>query len=87
LNSVRSNKTDDSTIIGAVTGHLEDINHLASERGVAERYRFMNYAFKQEKPIDGYGPENVRKLKAASKKYDKSGFFQNRMPGGFKLPR
>ena len=87
LNSVHSNKTDDSTIVEAVTGLLEDINRLAAERGVAERYRFMNYAFKGEKPIDGYGPENVRKLQAASEKYDQSGFFQERVPGGFKLPR
>lgn len=86
LNSVHSNKSDDSTMIHAITSLLKDIETLASKRGVADRYRFMNYAFKGERVVEGYGPENVKKLKAASKNYDKNGFFQDSVPGGFKLP-
>lgn len=86
LNSVHSNKEDDEAMVKAITGLLKSIENLAAERGLADRYRFMNYSFKSEKVVQSYGGESIAKLKAASKKYDKIGFFQRKVPGGFKLP-
>jgi hypothetical protein len=86
INSVHTNKADDAEMIKAVTDLLKSIEDLAAQRGLADRYRFMNYSFKGAKVIEGYGADNVQKLKAVSKKYDKSGFFQQSVPGGYKLP-
>lgn len=86
LNSVHANAGDDTKVITAATSLLSQIEVLAEQRGLGERYRFLNYAYKSENPIESYGPDNVSFLQAVSKKYDPSGFFQTRVPGGFKLP-
>lgn len=46
---------------------------------------FMNDAAPDQDVYSSYGPESLRKLKAAKAKYDPTGFFTNRQ-GGFKLP-
>ncbi|KAL5437923.1 hypothetical protein PMIN06_010392 [Paraphaeosphaeria minitans] len=86
LNSVHTNAADDAKVIAAVTDLLSKIEELARQRGLGERYKFLNYAYKTETPIQSYGPENVKFLQTVSKKYDPSGFFQSSVPGGFKLP-
>lgn len=48
-------------------------------------FKYLNYAYKTQEPIKGYGHANVAKLKAASKKYDPAGVFQKLVPGGYKL--
>jgi len=87
LNSVHTNAADDMKVIEAVTCLLSKIEGLARQRGLAERYRFLNYTHKTEDVIESYGAENVEFLQAVSKRYDPSGFFQSRVPGGIKLPR
>ena len=42
-------------------------------------------AAKWQVPIGGYGPENIAKLKATSRKYDLFRIFWKGMLGGFKL--
>ncbi|KFY41669.1 hypothetical protein V494_02867 [Pseudogymnoascus sp. VKM F-4513 (FW-928)] len=64
---------------------FEEIAHVASEMGLLRRFRYLNYADKQQNPIASYGPENVAQLQATSKKYDPEGLFQRQAPGGFKL--
>jgi hypothetical protein len=87
LNSMHANKEDDDAVLETVNGLLEKLNILAADIGVAHRYRFMNYAYKDTPVIAGYGDESVKNMWAVSKKYDPEGFFQKRVPGGFKLPQ
>lgn len=54
--------------------------------GLLRRFQYLNYADTSQHPIASYGPENVARLKAASRKYDHNGVFQKLVPGGFKLP-
>nr|XP_036577396.1 FAD binding domain-containing protein [Colletotrichum truncatum]KAF6784367.1 FAD binding domain-containing protein [Colletotrichum truncatum] len=44
----------------------------------------MNYANPEQDVIGSYGEENVKFLKETAAKYDPTGFFQQRVPGGWK---
>lgn len=57
----------------------------AKKVGFFNEYVYLNYADKWQKPIQGYGEENVRMLKTISKKYDPAQTFQKAVVGGFKL--
>ncbi|TDZ24366.1 Bifunctional solanapyrone synthase [Colletotrichum orbiculare MAFF 240422] len=50
-------------------------------------YVYMNYANAEQDVIGSYGEENIRFLKETAAKYDPAGFFQTRVPGGFKVSR
>lgn len=54
--------------------------------GAFVAYRYSNYADASQDALGSHGEENVQKMLAVSQKYDPSGVFQGRMPGGFKLP-
>lgn len=64
---------------------FDEIASVASEMGLMRRFRYLNYADKQQNPIASYGPGNVAQLQATNKKYDPNGMFQKQAPGGFKL--
>lgn len=64
---------------------VHDVNGLASSMGLLHRFQYLNYADPSQHPIQSYGPDNVARLQAASKKYDPKGVFQKKVPGGFKL--
>lgn len=85
INPLYANSTDDVLVSSTVLDLIQRIDALAATRGVDIPYRFMNYGNKAQKILEGYGPVNVAKLKAASKKYDPTGFFQTKVPGGFKI--
>ncbi|TVY62856.1 Bifunctional solanapyrone synthase [Lachnellula suecica] len=53
--------------------------------GLWNQWVYLNYAASWQNPIGGYGAVNKVKLQAASRKYDPTGVFQKRVPGGFKL--
>jgi hypothetical protein len=57
----------------------------SEEVGVWNRYLYLNYADKWQKPIRGYGENNVRMLRRISRKYDPTQTFQEAVIGGFKL--
>lgn len=48
---------------------------------------YLNYAYASQDPISGYGKTNVDKIRAAAAKYDPTGVFQTRVPGGFKISK
>jgi hypothetical protein len=60
-------------------------NAFAADRGTLNRYEYLNYAYETQTPIQGYGPDAVAKLKAASSTFDPDQVFQKQVPGGFKL--
>lgn len=78
-------EADDEIITNAVTDLFTKFDAFAASHSGLNPYLYLNYAYKTQKPIQSYGATNVKKLQAASKKYDPSGVFQKLVPGGFKL--
>lgn len=68
-----------------MTAWVAAVNEYAASVGAARDFVYLNYADKTQKPLESYGAENVRKIRDAAAKYDPSGFFQHRVPGGFKI--
>lgn len=87
LNSVHTNPSDDDRIINAILVLIRNIEAAALRKGKAARYRFTNYAYKDQRPLEGYGRQSLALLQAVSRKYDPNAFFQRLVPGGFKLSR
>ena len=85
INTVHSDVTSDDLVSAGALNLIQQIEALAEERHLNSRYRFNNYAFETQKVIEGYGAESVANLKAISKKYDPTGFFQKVVTGGFKV--
>ncbi|KAI4111161.1 MAG: hypothetical protein LQ345_006868 [Seirophora villosa] len=65
-----------------VIGRLQE---YTKSMGALKEFQYLNYAFRDLDPIGGYGPDNIKKIKDASAKYDPLGVFQKLVPGGFKL--
>jgi hypothetical protein len=85
LNTVHGSPESDTKVSVAMLDLIKKIEELVAERGLDSRYKFLNYGYKGQKILEGYGEEKIRKLKAASKKYDPAGFFQAVVPGWFKI--
>ncbi|KAL8736033.1 MAG: hypothetical protein Q9166_000595 [cf. Caloplaca sp. 2 TL-2023] len=80
-----ANAADDALINAAARKIWVQVDALAVKMGMQRQWIYLNYANNDQDPIGSYGPGNVAKLQAASKKYDPMGLFQTNMPGGFKL--
>ena len=65
---------------------LDKITERSKQLGVFNPYIYMNYAWKDQRVIDGYGTNVKEWLRGVSKKYDPNGLFQRAVPGGFKIP-
>ena len=50
-------------------------------------FRYLNYCEGTQDPFATYGSDNIRKMKDAAAKYDPTGVFQTRVPGGFKISK
>lgn len=48
---------------------------------------YLNYAAPTQDPLKGYGEANVELIRTVANAYDPEGFFQTRVPGGFKISR
>ncbi|KAI9761538.1 MAG: hypothetical protein M4579_000929 [Chaenotheca gracillima] len=79
------NKADDAKLQKAADTLMAEVTALTKKKGVFNEYIYLNYALADQDPIGSYGAENVKKLRAVSKKYDPLQIFQNLVPGGFKL--
>ncbi|KAL4887663.1 FAD-binding domain-containing protein [Aspergillus karnatakaensis] len=66
---------------------IEEIEALAKHEDVDHPFRYMNYAAAWQDVIAGYGEQSVKELWEVSKEYDPLGVFQEKVPGGFKLPK
>ncbi|MCJ1269965.1 hypothetical protein MMC22_009858 [Lobaria immixta] len=85
LASTWASPNDDSRIIRTQQELLDRVNKAAAVKGLDSRFRYLNYAYADEDPISGFGPQNQARLQATSRKYDPDAFFQKAVPGGFKL--
>ncbi|EEU36783.1 uncharacterized protein NECHADRAFT_88659 [Fusarium vanettenii 77-13-4] len=82
---------DDASYEGLVRAKMaQAIGELgaysASKDGHSD-YLYMNYANPEQDVIGSYGWENVMFLKKTAQRYDPTGFFQYRIPGGWKVNR
>lgn len=66
---------------------VQDLEELTKEVGGDVDFRYLNYCDGSQDPLEGYGAENIRKMKDAAAKYDPTGVFQTRVPGGFKISK
>ncbi|KAI9659178.1 MAG: hypothetical protein M1831_003760 [Alyxoria varia] len=80
-----SNEADNDLVISEGTGLLDVLEARARELEVTSRYRYLNYAWSDQDPIEGYGERSRQKLQRTSHRYDPHGVFQQGCPGGFKL--
>ena len=48
---------------------------------------YLNYADVSQNPLGSYGKLNVQHIRRVAAKYDPTGVFQTRVPGGFKISR
>jgi hypothetical protein len=48
---------------------------------------YLNYADVIQDPLGSYGAANVQHMRDVAAKYDPTGIFQTRIPGGFKISR
>ncbi|KAK2627165.1 hypothetical protein QTJ16_003131 [Diplocarpon rosae] len=79
------NEADHAAVLAAVSGFFAAADEFAGSRHHLSSFKYLNYAYKTQEPIKGYGSKNVAKLRRVSKKYDPTGMFQKLVPGGWKL--
>lgn len=70
--------------LGMVASQLEA---FAKQVAAAADLVDLNYAAPSQDPLGSYGVENLAFMRGVASKYDPEGFWQQRVPGGFKLSR
>lgn len=76
---------DDDKVYAAAESWLKQSDEEAAKRGLKRPWIYLNYAHSSQRPIDGYGSANKKKLQDVSRKYDPNGLFQKSVIGGFKV--
>lgn len=51
------------------------------------KFRYLNYSDISDDPLATYGDDNVKQMREVANKYDPTGIFQTRVPGGFKISK
>lgn len=75
----------DSILNKAAQTFMDAAKEESKNRGLYNRFIYLNYAGPYQNVIPGYGEENLRRLKNVFKKYDPQSIFSKLQPGGFKL--
>lgn len=70
-----------------VMAAMQRIEGFAKSVGSDAKFVYLNYAHANQDALGSYGAANVEHMKQAAQKYDPNGFFQSRVPGGFKISR
>lgn len=63
------------------------IKAFAASIGALDEFVYLPYADATQDPLGSYGKKNSDHIRRVAKHYDPSGFFQRRVPGGFKISR
>ncbi|KAJ5023501.1 hypothetical protein PSV08DRAFT_353703 [Bipolaris maydis] len=85
MNLSWSDAADDERIEAFALRVKRRASAAALAAGKATDYIYMNYAGPTQDVIASYGAENKARLLEIASKYDPTGVFQTREPGGFKL--
>ncbi|KAJ4289140.1 hypothetical protein N0V90_011482 [Kalmusia sp. IMI 367209] len=81
---------DDATFAIAETAFLSmtaTLEDFAAKEGLLADFKYMNYAHPAQDVLASYGTDNLSFMKKVAAMYDPEGFWQYRVPGGFKLSR
>ncbi|RYP70385.1 hypothetical protein DL771_005506 [Monosporascus sp. 5C6A] len=71
----------------ALKAAIDDIESYAESVDGNVEFRYLNYCDGSQDPFKTYGEENIKKMREAAAKYDPTGVFQTRVPGGFKISK
>lgn len=77
----------DSLFEGQARYLRHEIDSYAKSIGANNQWIYLNYADREQFPLESFGAENVERIRAAAKKYDPKSVFQYMMPGGFKISK
>lgn len=71
----------------ALKAMFSEIGSYATSLEKNVDFLYLNYCGDSQDPLSTYGEENLKKMREASAKYDPTGVFQERVPGGFKISK
>lgn len=77
---------DQPAVLALAEEFVGKLEEYADSLGANKHWHYLNYAYKTQNPIAGYGDEAIAKIKAASASYDPDGVFQKLRHSGFKIP-
>lgn len=77
----------DEIMFNATQTWADEAKKATEALGTDDPFLYQNFATAHQKPLCGYGPDNVRFLQDVSARYDPSGVFQTLVPGGFKVSK
>lgn len=77
---------DDAMIDAAAKSLINGSIAKAKAKGAYNQYLYLNYASPWQAAVASYGSDNVRQMKAVSRRYDPQQVFQG-LVDGYKLPR
>lgn len=63
------------------------VTTYAESVGLNDDFIYLPYADASQDALGSYGAANVAYMKQVAKTYDPNSFFQDRVPGGFKISR
>jgi hypothetical protein len=78
---------DDELFNSLADALIRDLDDYARSLGLGSDFLYLNYAAHYQDPLNGYGADNVERLREAASRYDPIGVFQTQVPGGFKISR
>lgn len=88
LLTLKTHTAADEAVIQARGGEFfAKVEEAVKTSGNSLPFVYLNYAHPSQDPLGSYGAENVDFIREVSAKYDPRGFFQQRLPGGFKISR
>lgn len=67
--------------------YIKELDAYAKSIGKDNPWVYLNYAYKTQDPLKGYGKANLEKIRKAAKKYDPKCILQELAPGGFKVSK
>ena len=76
---------DDKYVLAAIENIYSRSVAAAKQKGLYNAFVYLNDAGPDQAVFQGYGPNNLQRLRDISKEYDPEGVFQTLLPGGFKL--
>lgn len=77
--------SQDELVLGTMENVIGRCAEKAQEMGTSHPYIYQNYASRAQEVFEGYGEENLQRLRAISERWDSDGVFQKLQPGYFKL--
>ncbi|KAH8647221.1 6-hydroxy-D-nicotine oxidase [Xylariales sp. PMI_506] len=80
-----TDSADDATMNQVTQKWYQLALEVTKRRGTDDPFLYSNFAGQFQRPLCGYGPDNLAFLKQVSRKYDPHQVFQNLVPGGHKL--